>query len=90
MARFVPAVLSNAGGERTRMNTGIGGKLRRLAKRVGRLLTIALNLPGGTPVALPYLLTGAIHPLYCRFPAGGTIAGAASTCDAVGRIGCSV
>ena len=89
-ARFALALLSNAGGERTRMNTRFAGKLRRLAKRGGRLLAIRPILSGGTLVVLPDLLTGAIHPLYCRVPARGAIAEAASSRDAAGRIGCSV
>ena len=38
------------------MNTGIAVKLKGLARLIGRLVAIELFLPGGTLIALGYLL----------------------------------
>jgi hypothetical protein len=43
------------------MNTGMGARLRRIAKVVACLCAIELFLPGGTLIVLGLLLTGRIN-----------------------------
>ncbi len=43
------------------MNTGMGARLKRIAKVLACLGAIELFLPGGTLIVLGYLLTGRPH-----------------------------
>ena len=43
------------------MNTGMGARLKRIAKVLATLCAIELFLPGGTLIVLGYLLTGRPH-----------------------------
>jgi len=43
------------------MNTGIGTRLKRIAKVLACLCAIEMFLPGGTLIVLGYLLTGGRH-----------------------------
>jgi hypothetical protein len=43
------------------MNTGMGARVKRIAKIVAALCAIELLLPGGTLIVLLYVLTGRSH-----------------------------